>query len=205
MRQKKIEPLKWVDPTFYLYYDMTTGNLLALTNEKQTGYDYELIVPYEIYDKFVSGREQFKDWVVVRTKNPDVASGMEIVPRNEQEIYFKNNVFEWIKDKPTEDTELSIHWAEFEKMWIFLISDSARQRLYDKEITKYEIVFFVTLESDFDFLVRTIKFNISDLILDKVCIPFEKSLEYKIDKISISTRAIFSSYGLSVWKDEEKQ
>jgi len=200
MARKKIVPRPFIVPTYYLYYDLESGNLLAFTNERQTKYDHELVVNYETYDKFVSGRELFKDWIVIRTKNPDNASGVDLVHRIEQEIYFKNNMFEWIKHEPTADTEFTIHWAEGEKQWIFLLSDSARQRIYDKEIKNYELTFFVTLETDFDFLIRTIKFKTSGLLGDKVCIPFEHDLEMQIDKISISTRTVFESYGIKAWK-----
>jgi len=66
------------------------------------------------------------------------------------------------------------------------------------------LTFFITLETDFDFLVRTITFNIKDLVLDKVCVPFVSSVEEKIDKISISTKSLFSSYGLTIWKKTEE-
>ena len=62
-----------------------------------------------------------------------------------------------------------------------------------------QLMFFVTLETDFDFLIRTIFVKISNILADdKVSIPFESTLESNIDRISISTKNVFKSYKLKV-------
>ena len=186
--------------TYRCYFDIKTGDILAISNEENIQYESGIVIDYPLYEKFVTGVEQFKDWVVTRTKNPDSESGLEIVPRMQQELFFKNNMFEWITAKPNKKTELTVHWSPNENMWIFLISDKVRQQYYDNKYPMETLTFFITLETDFDFLVRTITINIKDLVLDKVCVPFISSSEEKIDKISISTKSLFSSYGLTIWK-----
>jgi hypothetical protein len=186
--------------TYRCYFDIETGDILAISNEENSQYEQGIVIDYPLYEKFVTGVEQFKDWTVTRTKNPDSESGLEIVPRMQQELFFKNNMFEWITAKPNKKTELTVHWSPNENMWIFLISDKVRQQYYDNKYPMETLTFFITLETDFDFLVRTITIDIKDLVLDKVCVPFTSSVEEKIDKISISTKSLFSSYGLTIWK-----
>ena len=190
--------------TYRCYFDIKTGSILAISNEVSTQYEHCVVIDYSLYEKFVTGQEQFKDWSVTRTKNPDSESGLEIVPVIKQELFFKNNMFEWITNKPTKKTELTVHWSQHEHMWVFLISNKVRQQYYDNVYTTDVLTFFITLETDFDFLVRTISINIKDLVLDKVCVPFITSAEEKIDKISISTKSLFSSYGLTIWKKTEE-
>jgi len=190
--------------TYRCYFDIKTGEILAISNEENSLYEQGIVIDYPLYEKFVTGVEQFKDWTVTRTKNPDSESGLELVPRMQQELFFKNNMFEWITSKPSKKTELTVHWSPNESMWIFLISNKVRQQYYDNKYSMETLTFFVTLETDFDFLVRTITINIKDLVLDKVCVPFIASAEKNIDKISISTKSLFSSYGLTIWKKTEK-
>ena len=172
--------------TYRCYFDIKTGDILAISNEESSQYESGIIIDYPLYEKFVTGMEQFKDWVVTRTKNPDSESGLELVPRMQQELFFKNNMFEWITAKSTKKTELTVHWSPNENMWIFLISNKVRQQYYDNKYPMETLTFFITLETDFDFLVRTITINIKDLVLDKVCVPFISSVEEKIDKIFFS-------------------
>jgi len=189
--------------TYRCYFDIKTGEILAISNEESVQYESGIIIDYPLYEQFVMGMEQFKDWTVTRTKNPDSESGLELVPRMQQELFFKNNMFEWITAKPTKKTELTVHWSPNENMWIFLISNKVRQQYYDNKYPMETLTFFITLETDFDFLVRTITINIKDLVLDKVCVPFTSTVEEKIDKISISTKSLFSSYGLTIWNKTE--
>ena len=186
--------------TYRCYFDIKTGDILAISNEEHSQYENGIVIDYPLYDKFATGIEQFKDWAVTRTKNPDSESGLEVVPRIQQELFFKNNMFEWITSKPTKKTELTVHWSQDESMWIFLISDKVRQQYYDNIYPMETLTFFITLETDFDFLVRTITIDMKDIVLDKVCVPFITSVEEKIDKISLSTKSLFASYGLTIWK-----
>ena len=51
-------------------------------------------------------------------------------------------------------------------------------------------------------IIRTIFISLQDLLAsDKISIPFESKLENKIDKISISSKLVFKSYGLKVIND----
>jgi hypothetical protein len=185
--------------TYRIYFDIATGELLAASNEFKPEYDYSLIVSYEQYDALVS-TGNFKDWAVTKTNTVDNEYGVELVRKEFQGQAFRNHMFEWISDSPKKNTELTVHWDEHKQHWIFMISDSARQRYYDKKITTKVIKFFITLNTDLDFLIRTIDIDLKLLVADKVIVPFQTNLETQIDIISISSKTVFDRYGLKVWK-----
>jgi hypothetical protein len=192
------------NPIYRVYFNLESGEILALSNEDRPEYDHSIIISYEQYEAFVTGRENFKDWLILNTKNLNNIYGVELVQRVFQGHTFKNNMFEWIIDPPTKSTDLVVHWDEYNKHWIFIISDSVRQRFYDGKITTPVVKFFITLQNDFDFLIRTIEIELTSLIADKVIVPFESNLESQLDRISISSRTVFDSYGLKIWKIKKK-
>jgi hypothetical protein len=188
-----------VVPTYYAYYDKL-GNITAVSNQLLPDSETFIQITYEIFENFVTCREIFSDWVVNKTKNSSNEFGVELVRRSQQASTFKNNMFEIIQDMPTADTEVTVHWDGYYKRWIFVLSDEARQRIYDNEIGSKVLTFYVVYEHLFDFLIRTIEIPITNLIADKVIIPFEYAIESEYNKINISTKSVFSSYGISIWR-----
>jgi hypothetical protein len=80
-----------------------------------------------------------------------------------------------------------------------VIKDQPKSFVLSKNYTE---IFFVTLENDFDFLVRTIFLQAVDLLSsEKLIVPFDSSLEHKINKISISSKLVFKTYGLKIIHD----
>ena len=62
-------------------------------------------------------------------------------------------------------------------------------------------MFFVTLESDFDFLIRTIFIEPYELrTKKKIIIPFETEYEKDVDKISIASKLSLQSYGIQKYE-----
>lgn len=201
MARKKIEPIKFVEHTYYVYYDIDTGAIISVSNELKDTYPNKLIVDYSIYDSFVSGKELFSNWVVIRSKNPDLVDCMELVPKYEEQIYLKNNLFIWMPpaDSDEDDTELRTKWNSDESQWDFSIGSSLITKVHNnKFVLPAEISFYVTLNNNLDFLIREIKFNPRDLLSGRVSIPFEFEDEYQISKIGLATRRIFNSYSLVI-------
>jgi hypothetical protein len=105
-------------------------------------------------------------------------------------------VFEWITET-TDRVECLVTWNGPRKTWDFKL-DPRIKDYYDVVVAP-KLVFFVTLENDFDFLVRTIFISLPDLITsEEISVPFTSKIENKIDKISISSKLIFKSYGLRI-------
>ena len=186
----------------YAYFDIDTGNLLAFSNELRSEYEYKLEVTKEQYHIFVSGIEKFSDWVVCRTKNVD--SEYELVQKERQHILFKNSLLEKITSNIDSIPELTIHWDAFKKVWIFIITDEFRQRIYDENqissIQYKDAEFYITVANEPNMLIQKVIIDIRQLITDKTVIPFVSEYELDIKKINIFTRNPFFSYSICEWK-----
>lgn len=186
---------KYEPPRFYLYYNNKTGEILSVTNEKSDKHEYGLELEFSEVEKFLTGEHRFIDYVVGYYRVDDKTTQLSVVPKDNDEYSFRHNSFEWIK-KTNNPSDLVVEWNKSSQSWIFRLDKSISNK-YENLLTP-KLVFFVTLEDDFDFLVRTIHFSMDQLIADDVTIPFETSLETKINKISISSKLIFNSYSLKV-------
>lgn len=196
------ENLEIVEPVeaqkYYAYYESGTGALLAVTNELVTRYETGIEIPYFLFSKVSNDQESFKNWIVNSIETPDGTAVLELMPKAYQSLSFKNSIFEWINSPVTERTDLAVTWDGKIQHWIFDISDNCKHKLLKNDITVDTFVFFVVLESDFDFLIRTIFVNKDELMRSSVYIPFESSIENSIDKIAIASRMVFQSYALRV-------
>ena len=104
-------------------------------------------------------------------------------------------MLEWVDEKPSTNTLLVVEWNNNIKYWVFNIAAECRPFLTSS--TK-ALVFFITLENDFDFLIRTIKIKPEDLLAASVYIPFDSTFESNIDKITLTTTKVLKSYGLVI-------
>lgn len=186
----------FVPPKFYAHYDKKTGEIFSTGNEINPIYPNRIEITQDEHDRFLYGHEKFSDYQIGYIRTSDNKTILSLAPKAEQGYAFKNNVFEWISDPPTKNTELIVSWNT--TSWTFSISDACRDRLKEN-ITIETIPFFVMLANDFDFLVRTIFINMQDLIaFDKIEKSFESRLEQDITKISIASKIVFQSYGLKI-------
>ena len=187
MAKKKSNPHV---PQYYAYYDKTTGRICSITNEKSLIYKHFITINVDDYTKFCTEEWLTEDYIVVAGKTLAALDG--------KSYDFKSSIFEWITEPSTPDTDLSIAWNQVLQHWEFKLSKHAHKDILEMS-TAGKVVFFVTLEHDFDFLVRTIAVNINDLVqVDKFIVPFESKLEMNIEKISISSVRIFKTYGLDI-------
>jgi hypothetical protein len=61
------------------------------------------------------------------------------------------------------------------------------------------MVFFATLETDFDFLIRTFYIRVHDLLREDVMtFAFESKLETNVHRIAITSKKLFNNYGLQI-------
>jgi len=181
----------------YLYFDKKTGQILSVTNEEDTSFENGLNLPFEDVEDFLTGKAKFKDYLIGYKKDQNGNSKLAIVPASDQGFAFKNNVFEWIKET-SDQVECIVTWNGPGKRWEFQINPKFKD--YYDVVASPKLTFFVTLEDDFDFLVRTIFVRMQDLVLasDGYVVPFQNKLESRIDKISISSKLVFKSYGLRI-------
>ena len=196
MARKKLPPsFELPKETYYAYYDKISKVLLAITNEVHPEYTDFLEVDFDTYERLVSGKEKFSDYLLGHVKEEE-KTVLKLMPKLEHAYHFKNTMLEIIVDDVTKNTDLIVEWNNVNKEWNFFLSQEGKSRLAQRT-TDSKILFFVILESDYNFLIRTIDINSNDLVT-KYCvgIPFTTDIETQLDKISIATKLIFESYGL---------
>lgn len=185
---------KFVPHKYYIYYEKKTGQILAVSNEKKPNYEYGLELPFEDVEKFLTGEWNFSDYSVGYKRLADGTTTLGVMLKTSDGYSFKNNIFEWITEDKTADC--TVEWKE-NAGWIFDLKPAYR-KVCDEFVLPPKLVFFVTLDDDFDFLIRTIFINTSDLLSGEVVIPFDSSFEKDSSKVSISSKLVFKSYGLKV-------
>jgi hypothetical protein len=188
------EPTVYV-PRCYVYYNKKTGEILSVTNRKDDAYEHGIEVEFNDIEKFLTGEWHFSDYQVGYHKGSSKTTILAIT--NEFSGYtFKNNLFEWISES-SEPAECIVEWNSKDQVWNFMLSKDFKSTY--NTILSPKLVFFVTLENDPDFLIRTIFINTQDLFsMDCVTAPFESTFEKDISKISISSRIVFKNYKLRV-------
>ena len=180
---------------YYIYYEKKTGEILSVSNEKNSSYEYGIEVDFDVAENFLSGKWKFRDYQVGYHKDSGKPTVLSLT--NEFSGYnFNNKVFEWITDD-NQSADCTVEWNLRDQVWNFSLSQSFKQEY--KSILAPKLVFFVTLENDSDFLIRTI-FIATQELLDSVCVtvPFESSFERDINKIAISSKLVFKNYRLKV-------
>lgn len=178
---------------YYVYYDIRTRDILSITNEQNTSYENGIIVSFEDVENFLEGKWHFKDFKV------DYETGsteLKIISNSAQGFDFNTNEFKLI-ESGNNDADLIIEWNLPKKSWIFSLSQQYKRSF--NGVFNSNLMFFITLESDHDFLIRTIYIDADELKRrDFIDISFNTDIENKIEKISISSRMNFKNYNLKV-------
>lgn len=193
MAKKKI---KKTDDRYHIYYDNKTGRIFSVTNEVNPSYEYAIEPTFEEVNKLLTGEWSFLDYIVgyKRLSNNTVIKA--VVPVSDSEYSFRHNSFEWITEY-TPDAEILVEWNLPRKEWIFSLSPEYKK--LNNEVFVTNLLFFVTLETDFDFLIRTISIDARELFnTDQIHVSFISKKELDIDTISISSKLAFKSYNLKI-------
>lgn len=191
--EEEIVSFENFETKFYVYYDDETKEILSVSNEKNSVFTNFIEIPFERYEFLVSGAEKFSEYRIgTRLDNT-----LGLIPVTENKYAFKNEILSWITEPPTDSTELVLEWNKENKVWKFELSSRCLSTL-SLYITNQQLLFFIILESDFDFLIRTIQVDAYNLTLGPVYIPFNSKFEEDVGRISVSTKTVFKSYGLYI-------
>lgn len=180
---------------YRVYYDNKTGIIYSVTNEENPNYNYAIEPTIDEVNKLLSGEWSFMDYIVGYKRLADNTVVRSIVPNSDSEYSFRHNSFEWITES-SNDAELIVEWNLPKQTWNFSLSDEFKKN--NNEIFVNKLLFFITLENDFDFLIRTISIDAYKILDDTYSIMFESKREYDIRSISISSKLVFKSYKLKV-------
>jgi len=184
--------IKYDHSKCYVYYNRQTGQIMSVGVEPNPHFEHYIIQPFDVVEQLISGRRKFSEFVVSYKK-----SVLAVVEKDYEGYVFKNNLYEWLK--PTdEQRDCIVEWNQKDLVWRFKL-DNEYKELINERLLNQKLLFFVTLATDFDFLIRTIPIDVVNLVSEKfVEIPFVSKLEQDIKKISISCKMTFKNYGLRI-------
>ena len=135
-------------PKYYAYYDRQTGNILCATGRKSTEYEYGIEITFDEASNFVSGKWQFQDYMV-GYRDPDDKSSIALLSRDYVGYTFKNSLVEWITVSDNY-ADCTVEWTP--TAWNFYL-DPEFKKTYNNAVDS-QLMFFITLETDFDFLIK---------------------------------------------------
>lgn len=189
-------------PHFYVYY-LDDNSIVAVTNYKNTDYTNSIEVDFDQYERLVTGKDKFEDFHVGTVVDEAGNATLGIVShRLLLDHSFKNRLLPWI-DTESDTHDISIVWDEGNQHWMFSASKNLKERYTSNQLPVTEILFFVTLGNDPNFLIRTINIGLKDLITDPIFAKFNTTWESTIDSISITSNLAELSYSLNVWKIDD--
>lgn len=186
--------------TYYAYFDPETEKFFASsTDMMDVSYTHYAVIKLDEHIDICLGKIKLADCILDKHVDFDGSIVYKLLtPQISNEFSFQNTLLEWVSEPPVTDTEFIIEWNKTDRQWIFYVTDTGRALL---EGTMYDstLVFFVMLETDFDFLIRTFFIKLHTILKDgKTVYNFESKSEDNIKNLSISTKRFFNSYGLTV-------
>lgn len=185
---------------YFVYYDKKTGSILSVTNEKNEKLEYFLEVEKSVAVPFLEGTQFIGDYCVAY----DEKIGLTIIPKEDEFFIRRTNIFEIIK--PTteiENKEFIVEWNKGVYGWNFYLTPDAKSRLREEGLAQYLAV-FISDANDLNFLYRIIYIDASLLLMkEKVYHPFVVKEEHDIEKITVSSKLVFETYGLTIVYDKD--
>jgi hypothetical protein len=178
---------------YYVYFD-TAGEILSISNERSVARtDSFLEIEYERVEKFISNTETLSDYKI------SLLDEKPTLVKKTQESVYKTNIFKMIDPTVTESTMLVVRWEKSKSRWVFSLRESYKKQLRDLGLSS-KLLFFVTMNSNVNLLVRSIEIDLKELIGSPagISIPFSSKFENNVKLINIGTRRFFDSYGLLI-------
>jgi hypothetical protein len=198
---KRIKKTLDLSPKFYVAYT-NDKQIIAVTNFKDSAYSNITEVDFVCYDRFISGKDQFDNFRMGTVIDENGNSSLGVISHHlSLENSFKNKLLSWIEDSGS-GTDISIVWDESNAHWMFNSSSNFKTRYFNNEIPASEILFFVILGNDPNFLIRIIRIRLIDLINNAV-VKFNTTWEKTIEAISITSNLSELTYSLNIWKIDD--
>jgi len=197
-KRQKILPIDYsIKEEYRAYFDPITEKVIAVTNVPHHEFKHYAVIDDEEFKNFNNGLIKFEDWVIDRSVTPSGEVESRIYTKSvRSEFQFGNRSLIWVSRRVDKNTELLVTWNK--DSWSFHITPAGRDLLADSLYDR-TMVFFATLETDFDFLIRTFYIRVHDLLRKNVItFPFESKLETNIHSIAITSKKLFNNYGLII-------
>jgi len=178
----------------YFVYFNEDGNIDAITNEKKLNSKLNCIeFDYKRVEKFFKTTENFINYKVSL-----VDKDTPTIVKKTEDAGINTNFLIPINKLPSNDTTLIIQWDRATKSWIFKIDDAYKLQLKELGLNA-QLLFFITLKINQNFLIRSISINITNLVkTGTINVEWITPVEQEFHKLSVTTRRFFDSYGIQV-------
>ena len=105
-----VKPLK-----YFAYFDPETENINGLSNGVEPNSSNYVEISEDEYKDFGTAKVQLHDYVIDKRINQTGNIELRLITKQLfNEFNFKNKIFEWIVDKPTDKTELIVEWNKLD-------------------------------------------------------------------------------------------
>jgi hypothetical protein len=181
--------LSTVVPTYRVYFDKDSGNIVSITNEESTVYDCFVEFEFDVIKDFLNGISQFKDFQItfIDQNTPRIISKYE----DDIAAVFLTRaplVTNW-------DSMFTIENYPTFKKWGFQIRTDQKEILKKYNLnTTLEI--YVIDKRNMNFIYRTIKVSINELIKkDREIVYYHSDKEGDVENTVVFVKQFFSSVG----------
>jgi hypothetical protein len=180
-----------IDPKFFVYFNKDTGDIKSITNESTNNLDTYITLPYTQISEFVSGKKSIFDYRVI------LYSGEPTFVKNVYDI--NSTLITEVPDKEEKDGILIENFTSLGE-WRFSISESKKAQFEKYNLNSFIEIYIVDIDN-FNYLYRTIKIQISELVKNNSFVVTHKtSLEKKSKRIKVLTNTSFSEINIKTKK-----
>lgn len=192
LTEEQLASLTVEPPVAYYVYFTDTGKIDAITNEKRESTALGFItVDYKRVEQFLTGTENFIDYVVSLADKDT-----PMIVKKTEDAGVNTNWLINVQTPATDNTTLNIVWNNFNKSWDFSIQESYKQQISTLNLNA-QLLFFVTLKQNANFLVRIINIDMKELLNSKqIQVPWISNAERDFSRLFVSTKRFFDSYGI---------
>jgi hypothetical protein len=196
LTEEQLASLTVEPPVVYYVYFTDAGKIDAITNEKRESTVLGFItVDYKRVEQFLTGTENFIDYVVSLADKDT-----PMIVKKTEDAGVNTNWLINVQAPTTDNTTLNIVWNNFNKSWDFSIQESYKQQISTLNLNA-QLLFFITLKQNANFLVRIINIDMKELLAAKqLQIPWISNAERDFSRLFVSTKRFFDSYGISKYE-----
>jgi hypothetical protein len=184
---------------YYAYFNPETEKFFSSSNVLDSSITHYAVIKEDDHRDICSGKLKLIDCILDKQVDFDGSIVYKLLtPQMYDEFNFQNKLLVWVSNGTASDTDFVIEWNKLDRRWTFYVTDEGR-KILDGGMYDSTLMFFVMLETDFDFLVRTFYIKLHEILkAGKIVYGFESKMEDNIHALSISTRRFFNSYGLKI-------
>lgn len=176
---------------FYVYFD-ETGTIYGIFPGPNTDSIHNFItVEYKRVEKFILGSENTSNYIVSL-----VDKDTPLIVKRTEDAAENTNLLISIDAMSNSNTTLNVKWDLENKQWCFYINPEFKEQFKSLGLIT-PLLFFITEQRNANFLLNSISINLQELLSsDQITVPWASVTEENFDKVAVSTKRFFDSYGL---------